>query len=311
MYPEIQLSNGVIEVNVYSPDPDNGYYRGSRFDWSGIVSQVSYQGHTFLSEYIVPHDPTKNGHTVGLSEEFGMGIDGLPAPLGYENAQPGETMLKVGAGLLERIDEQGYRFGYDYKITDTGTWRSTHGRTWAQFVHEITSDNGYGYLYTKRIELADNEPKVIIHRVLKNTGTRFIKQGHYNHNFVIIDDKPIGKGYVITLPFEIKADSDMRGLIDIKGSQLILGGSIEPDKPVFARLSGFQGTVDDNEAIIQHVNSGVGVRISGDYPVVRYNLYAAHNCICPEPFVELAVAPGQEAIWRGSYTFFCDAVDEE
>ena len=39
-YPKIQLENGEIQVSIYLPDPVRGYYRGTRFDWSGIIEHV-------------------------------------------------------------------------------------------------------------------------------------------------------------------------------------------------------------------------------------------------------------------------------
>ena len=34
-YPEAQISNGVLQVKLLLPDAQKGYYRGTRFDWSG------------------------------------------------------------------------------------------------------------------------------------------------------------------------------------------------------------------------------------------------------------------------------------
>jgi len=106
MYPAIELSNDLVTARVFLPDASRGYYRGSRFDWSGLVGQVRYEGHTYFSGLDCEHDPNNNNEILGTAEEFGMGINGLPPPLGYEQAAPGETFLKIGVGLLEKIEER-------------------------------------------------------------------------------------------------------------------------------------------------------------------------------------------------------------
>jgi len=36
-FPKAVLSNGPVQAVVYLPDPQKGYYRSTRFDWSGVV----------------------------------------------------------------------------------------------------------------------------------------------------------------------------------------------------------------------------------------------------------------------------------
>jgi len=36
-YPKALIANGLIHAVVLLPDAKNGYYRGSRFDWSGVI----------------------------------------------------------------------------------------------------------------------------------------------------------------------------------------------------------------------------------------------------------------------------------
>lgn len=41
-YPHVVLSNGNIEMSVFLPDAVKGFYRNTRFDWSGIVWQLAF-----------------------------------------------------------------------------------------------------------------------------------------------------------------------------------------------------------------------------------------------------------------------------
>ena len=43
-YPQAEISNESIHARLYLPDPVNGYYRGTRFDWSGIIASLEFQG---------------------------------------------------------------------------------------------------------------------------------------------------------------------------------------------------------------------------------------------------------------------------
>ena len=49
-YPHTTIQNNVLIVELYLPDAEQGYYRGTRFEWSGIVQQIHYAGHTFFGD---------------------------------------------------------------------------------------------------------------------------------------------------------------------------------------------------------------------------------------------------------------------
>jgi len=53
-YPEAQISNGVLQVKLLLPDAQNGYYRGTRFDWSGAISSLQFQGHEYFGNWVSP-----------------------------------------------------------------------------------------------------------------------------------------------------------------------------------------------------------------------------------------------------------------
>src|SRR5215813_4323923 len=104
-HPKEMLSNGKLDVLVFLPDKNNGYYRSTRFDWSGVVPCVSLNGHRFFGEWFAQYDPLKNDSITGPVEEFRsddgpMGYDKpieLPVKadaIGYKDAKPGETFLK-------------------------------------------------------------------------------------------------------------------------------------------------------------------------------------------------------------------------
>src|SRR5205814_8023757 len=111
------LSNGTLDALVFLPDTANGYYRSSRFDWSGVVGCVSLNGHRFFGEWFQRYDPMINDAITGPVEEFRS--DQEP---GYAEAKPGETFLKLGVGVLRKVDDNPYKFGTVYPIVDPGKW---------------------------------------------------------------------------------------------------------------------------------------------------------------------------------------------
>ena len=49
--PESTISNKLMRVRIYLPDPVNGFYKGARFDWAGIINSVEFSGHTFYGQW--------------------------------------------------------------------------------------------------------------------------------------------------------------------------------------------------------------------------------------------------------------------
>lgn len=39
---------GSLRAEVYLPDATNSFYRGTRFDWFGVIGSLTYAGHDFF-----------------------------------------------------------------------------------------------------------------------------------------------------------------------------------------------------------------------------------------------------------------------
>src|ERR1700722_16716766 len=137
--PHVVLKNDLETLTVLLPDKTNGYYRGSRFDWHGIVSKVEFAGHTLFNEWKTPHDPNGHDDVGGTAEEFGMFT-----PMGYDAAGPGGQFLKIGIGVLERLDKEKYEFWKSYKVVNTGRLTTTSGPRTVKF-HQDIDFGDYAY----------------------------------------------------------------------------------------------------------------------------------------------------------------------
>jgi hypothetical protein len=56
-YPQDEISNRELRVKLYLPDTQKGYYRGTRFDWSGVIYGLRYRGHDYYGPWYTRTDP--------------------------------------------------------------------------------------------------------------------------------------------------------------------------------------------------------------------------------------------------------------
>ena len=117
-YPKATISNGQVEAVLYLPDAKNGYYRASRFDWSGVIPCLAYKGHTYFGVWFPHYDPLLADSITGPVEEF-RSSDGA---LDYGQAKSGELFVKLGVGVLRKKDDSAYQFMYPYPLVDGGKW---------------------------------------------------------------------------------------------------------------------------------------------------------------------------------------------
>ena len=302
-FPKVTLTNGMLQILVLLPDAAHGYYRGPRFDWSGMVAQATYHGHTFFGEWKTPHDSVGNDDVVGPADEFGMGYLGATGPLGYTEAKPGENFLKIGVGLQRKIEEAEYDFYHNYQIITPGTWKIRHDRSWIEFHQELSDGRGYGYSYMKKISLPRGRPEMVITHTLKNTGTKPINTSYYCHNFTRIDEEPLGPSYVVRFPFSVTTKSDIEHTA-IQDYELHFPTVLKPDESIFLELSGSSQAVRDNTVTVENVTSHAGVKIQGDQPVQYFHFFGVSSAACPEPFLDIHLAPGEQTEWGSTYTFF-------
>lgn len=294
--PSTEIGNDEIKIAIYLPDAEKGYYRGSRFDWSGLIQRVDYKGHSFFGDWKTTHDPLNYEDANGTASEFSM-----TSPLGYAEAAPGEDFIKIGIGKLRRIDRSAYLFSTNYKVSQPFPWEIEQGKDWIEFRQTASEFRGFAYQYVKRIEIDSAKPVFTISHTLKNTGSKKIETDHYCHNFTIIDDDPIGVHYRLEFPFGVKARRSLKGIAETRDKQLVFVKNLTTGS-LFTELDGPEPIPEHNDFIIRNVQSDASIHIQGDKAPYKINFYAAPLAVCPEPFIEIVVDPGQTYSWRDTYT---------
>src|SRR5947199_1060368 len=128
-FPKAEISNGVVTAKFYLPDPTRGYYRGTRFDWSGVIYSLRTQDHEYFGQWFERYDPKLHDAIMGPVEEFRSEDGGI----GYGAAQPGGTFVRIGVGVVRKPEEKEYAPFKTYEIVNNGKWKVKHGRDWIQF----------------------------------------------------------------------------------------------------------------------------------------------------------------------------------
>lgn len=300
--PHALISNGAVNAVVYLPDAKSGYYRGSRFDWSGVVGCVGYKGHRYFGVWFPRYDPLLHDAITGPVEEF-RSADGESATF-YDEARPGGLFIKPGVGVLRRIDDAPFKFSAPYPIVDGGRWAVHAGRSAVTFRQKLKSPIGVAYVYTKTLKLDPHAPVLVLEHTLKNTGTRAIDTEVYDHDFYMFDGAPTGSGMTVRFPFEPQPAGPLENGARIDGRQIVFDRELKTGESVHSALTGYSEKVSDYDFSVENKNTGVGVEQSSDMPIARMFFWSIRTTVCPEAYIHLNIAPGETAHWTIRYRFY-------
>lgn len=295
--PQVKISNKILEAVIYLPDTAKGYYRGSRFDWSGVIAELHYKGHNYFGQWFEEYDPYTHDAIMGPVNDFG--------PVGYNEALPGESFIKIGTGVFTKADTLPYSFRGQYTKTDAGKWNVVPEKDRITFTHEL-SNSGYACEYTKTVSLEKRLPVMVLTHTLVNRGEKTIETDVYNHNFFVIDTLPTGPDHIVEFPFTIAGQFRRGGEIaEYKDNTVLIHQYLGPGETVHGgNIEGFGDTAGDYNIRIENTKAGAGVRIEGDKPLSRLVFWASHIVVSPEPYTHIKVLPGEQFTWTIRYTFY-------
>lgn len=292
--PQAVISRGRVRAQLYLPDAQSGYYRGTRFDWSGVISSLEWNGHSYFGQWFPRYDPKLHDAITGPVEEF----DGL----GYAEAKAEESFVRIGVGAVRKPVEPAYRRFSTYEIVDPGTWVVRRSADRVELQHTLRDTGGYAYAYRKIVRLEDNT-LVLEHR-LENTGRKPIVTSVYNHNFFMLDGQPTGPDFVLRFPFDITAVAPLNNAAETRGKEFAWLKELQTGETVQTQLTGFGPTAKDHEFRLENRKTGTGVRQTSDRPITKFNLWSIRSNISPEAYIDLSIAPGQSSSWRITSEFY-------
>jgi hypothetical protein len=125
--PGTEITNGIISLRVYLPDASKGFYRGTRFDWSGVVADLRYKGHSYYGPWFSKTDPTVKDFiydgpdiVAGPCSAITGPVEEFTPALGFDEAKSGGRFIKIGVGVLRKPDDDKYEAFRMYDLVDGG-----------------------------------------------------------------------------------------------------------------------------------------------------------------------------------------------
>lgn len=313
--PHRDLSNGLVTVKVYLP---GGFYRGTRFDRTGVVAHATYKGQDYGKPWFSSYSPLVRDFrwadgqvtvstvsaAAGPAEEFApVGFD--EAGLCREAAQKNNCgrFLKIGVGLLKR-DTETYDFVHAYPVLAEGRRGFAAGKTHIRMTHTLSDKaTGYGYSYVKTVRLVPGKARMVIAHVLTNTGSKDIVSSVYCHNFLTLS--PGNENITITAPFAITAEKPFAPDAAVVDGKTIRYLRVMKDgETVTSPITGFGTAVSDYDFLVRNTASGFGQRIRADQPLARINFWSIATNTSWEPYIAIDLKPGQTKRWTYTYDYF-------
>jgi len=270
--------------------PPGTLYDGSRFDWTGFITQLTLDGqHTFCGVEPVPDRSVPHG--AGLCGEFG-----LFGTIGYDDCSVGGRFVKPGVGLLPRPDLEPYRFSRPYDLEPFPTTVSSPSPSEVVMTQEPLPWRGYALRYSKR--MAVSGPILAFTQTLENVGERPISITEYNHSFMTLADVPIGPAYHLVVPFEPTVE-DGPPELSLTGREVTFSAPL--GHAIYCRLQGFAAQ-RPAACVLQQRHHGLAIAFTTDFPLHLFPFWAAPRVVSPELFIQLDLAPGQHRTWHRTFT---------
>jgi hypothetical protein len=289
-FPQAAISNGVLFARFYLPDTAAGYYRATRFDWSGVLPELTYKGHSFTGQWFPKYDPLINDAIMGPVESF------VPIPAG-------DRFVHIGVGVLNNPASKPWSPFKLYPILNPGRWTTKTKKASIEFRQQL-SDPAGSYTYTKRISL--NKNSLTVYHSLKNTGRTSIETDVFNHNFFLIDTSSTAPGASLKFGFRLTA-TEARGLDSLAALQddsITILRPLRDKQSVYAVLHGYGDSPKDYDITVVHRPAGAGIRITADRPLSKLVFWGNPKNLCPEPYIHIKAAPGETFTWTIRYELY-------
>ena len=295
--PQVEITNGLITAKLYLPDAERGYYQGCRFDWSGVIFELKYNGHDYFGPWNPIRDPNNHDAISGPVEEFFQ--------IGYEEAPVGGEFLRIGIGGLLKSDEEEFNRRGFYEFSNPGKWTVSRAKDQIVFTHVLNDVAGYSYVYEKTVRLIKDKPEMVLAHTLKNTGRKAIETIVYDHNYFTIDHQTTGPDFVVKFTFPLSSLDEIHPAVRFNDRQLEYVRALEPEEVTPAiQLQGHSSSMEDYNFSIENKKTGAAVKITCDRPVIRINYWSRSNALSPEPYINLHIQPGESFTWDITYNFY-------
>lgn len=313
------LKNDVLEVSVKLPEKEPISHR---FDAACVVEQVTLNGrHTFCQpEQLDPKRVTTHG--IGLSSEF---MDGYS-----EEAKAGECFPKMGVGLFKQLEDNArYDKWKDYEVIP-------FERSWSvdekgiSFVQEPMECRGIALRILRRVSIEANT--LTISTTIQNVGSREYEGAQFQHNFLAIDDIPIGAGYRMTIPYDMEIENIMTkgerhakndgfrildelgnpgelcaNPVQVEGQSIVWKDSMTSPEggKTFHKITREDGiaVLPEYKWTLSCDQSNASVSETHHFVPSNFSIWGVEHCACNEVHHKFSVKPGEVHNFSRTWTF--------
>ena len=302
--PSAHIGNGLINAKIYLTDSKKGFYRGTRFDQTGIIGSLVLGGQGFYGPWFDHTSPdvmdyifTPDGIVAGPDSAISGPVEEF-APIGFDEAAPGGAFLKIGVGVLRKPDAAAYDHYRLYDVADAGTRSVQATKSSVTFTQDIAG----AFHYVKTLWLVPGKPQMRIEHILTNTGRKPISTSVYDHNFLTLS--PGNADITVTLPFTVRPDNSPNPeLARIDGNRIAYVRPLKDKEGVSFHIAGFGDTSRDYDIEVANAKTGAGVRVTADQPLTKMNLWSIRSVMAVEPYIAIDLAPGATKRWTYTYTY--------
>lgn len=275
-----------------------------RFSHAGFITQVllddTYQ--FCMPEQLLPN--RRNSHGFGLCGEFVL-------PTG-ELTKCGEWFFKPGVGLVRQTaDFQRFNIFGTYEVQPFPITVEQPSNDTIIFNQTGPAHNGYAAKICKTYQLKNNQ--LILDIEVKNTGIEILYLSEYQHNFISLEQKPVGPGYALELP----CDKNIKNLEQAtlrQGDEYPMDSIVSVHDKNVNWISSAENRILYHESYdvdcttpaywtLSHKNSPVSVTEETDFSPSMIIVWSVEHCICAELYYNAKILPGNTAHWRRTWTF--------
>ena len=296
----MKLKNNRLQITFENPST----MTTPRFSHAGFITEVllddTYQ--FCMPEQILPNRRNSHGH--GLCGEFVL-------PTG-ELTKCGEWFFKPGVGLVQQTaDFQRFNIFGTYEIQPFPIIVEQPSQDTIIFKQTGPSHDGYGAEICKTYRLENNQ--LILDIEVTNTGAKTLDFSEYQHNFVSLEQKPVGPGYVLELPCD-------KNLPQLEDATLSWGDERHLDSAVYLKDQSVHWKDFMDEKVLyhesydalseapaswtlSHEDSPVSVSEEVDFTPSMIIVWSVEHCVCAELYYNAKILPGDTARWRRTWTF--------
>ena len=296
----MKLQNHRLQITLEHPST----MRTPRFSHAGFITEVLLDGtYQFcMPEQLLPD--RRNSPGFGLCGEFVL-------PTG-ELTRCGDWFFKPGVGLVRQTaDFQKFNIFGTYEIQPFPVTVQQPAEDTILFHQTGASCHGYGAEICKTYHLENHQ--LLLDTKVTNTGSEILDLSEYQHNFISLEGKSIGPGYVLELPCD-------KNIKNLEQATLRQGDEAPMDSIVSVRDQKIHWMANSRDRILYHESydvdstipacwtlsheaSPVSVMEEVNFTPDMIIVWSVEHCVCAELYYRARILPGDCVQWRRTWTF--------